>query len=67
MVVKTYKEITRFHGVRHGMYYIFIIIDRTKNSNKTYDLFRYSGRFTLQQVINYMDTFKYTDYQYELY
>ena len=52
--------------IRHGMYVIFIITDPTNNSNNTCDLFRHSGRFNLQQVIEYVYTFNSTYDQYEL-
>ena len=63
MVVKTYKHITRSHLIRHGMYDVFIIKHPNKNPKETYDFFRHSGRFTLNQVIKSVDTFKFTSDQ----
>ena len=56
MVVKTYKEINKSHVIRHSMYDVFIMLDPNKNSKEIYGLFKHSGRFTLQHVINYVDT-----------
>ena len=67
MVVKTYKEITRYHVIRHGIYDVFFIPDPNKNPKDTYDLFRNSGRFNLQKIIDHVDTFKSTADQCELY
>ena len=66
MVFKTYKEITRSHVIRHGMYDVFIVPYPKNIPKETYDLLRHIRRFTLQQVINYVDTFKYIADQYEL-
>ena len=48
------------------MHDVFIISDTKKNSKENYNFFRYSDRFILQQVIDYVDTFKSTAEQYEL-
>ena len=66
MVVKTYKEINRSHVISHGIYDIFIMPFTNNNPKDNYDLFRHSIRFTLKQVIEYVDTLKSTSNQYEI-
>ena len=48
------------------MYDVFIVPYPKHIPKETYDVLSHSVRFTLQQVINYVDTFKYIADQYEL-
>ena len=66
MEVITYKDITRSHVIRHGIYDVFIMPDPKNNPKETYDLFRNNIRFTLKQVIDYVDTFKSTADHYDI-
>ena len=48
------------------MYDVFIVSYPKNIPKETYNLLSRSVMFTLQQVINYVDTFKYIADQYEL-